>query len=159
MWTEAGYLRLLKETAEYSGQPVAKGRFKHCLAFMKLRGYREERLNWRFTYLGNLQSIADMWKVQVLKGIGIWSPNNPWSFQISRILQQQGLVSYVLSKPVAEVRQRLQLPMHFALYPISDEMSIHESTPPYSIAIGQSALLLDTLAYRLKTKGGELWIC
>jgi CRISPR-associated endonuclease/helicase Cas3 len=30
---------------------------------------------------------------------------------------------------------------------------------PYSIAIGQSALLLDTLAHRFKGKGGEVWIC
>jgi len=53
---------------------------------------------------------------------------------------------------------RLRLPMHFQLYPISDQYSIHEPTQPYSLAFGQSALLLDTLAYTFKSKGGEVWI-
>lgn len=159
MWTEAGYLRKLDDTSKKLGQPIAKGRFRHCIAFMKLKNYRQERLNWRFTYSGNLQEKAETWKVQVLEGVGIWQPDNPWSQGISDKLQKIGLVSYVLPHPVAEVRQRLQLPMHFALYPISDETSIHESTSPYSIAISQAALILDTLAYRFKDKRGELWIC
>lgn len=159
MLTEAGYLRKLDDTSKKLGQPIAKGRFRHCIAFMKLKNYRQERLNWRFTYSGNLQEKAETWKVQVLKDVGIWQPDNPWSQGISHKLQKIGLVSYVLPHPVAEVRQRLQLPMHFALYPISDETSIHESTSPYCIAISQAALILDTLAYRFKDKGGELWIC
>lgn len=159
MWTEAGFLRKLDDTANKLEQPIAKGRFNHCLAFMKLKAYRQERLNWRFTYSGSLKEKADLWKVQVLEGVGIWQPDNPWSHGISRKLERIGLVSYILPRPVAEVRQRLQLPMHFALYPISDESSIHESTSPYSIAIASNALMLDTLAYRLKSKGGEIWIC
>jgi CRISPR-associated endonuclease/helicase Cas3 len=126
---------------------------------MKLRRYREERLNWRFTYDGDLREVAEAWKVQVLTGIGVWQPDNPWIDRISRELRDLGLVSYVLAYPAAEVRQRLQLPMHFGIYPISDESSIHDPVSPYSIAIGQSALLLDTLAYRFKGKGGETWIC
>jgi len=159
MWTEAAFLRKLKETAEVSGKPIAKGRFRHCLAFMKLRGYREERLNWRFNYRGNLQSKAEAWKVQILVGLQIWQPDNFWIGEINRRLLEQALVCYVLPYTVTELRQRLQLPMHFPIYPISDETSIHDTTSPYSIAIGQGALLLDTLAYRFKDKGGETWIC
>ena len=158
-WTQAGFLRSLTETAGRMQQPIAKGRFNHCLGFLKLKNYREERLNWRFTYAGNLQTIAEAWKVQVLVGVEIWQPDNPWISKISEQLRKTGLVSYVLPYPVTEIRQRLQLPMHFALYPISDERSVHDSTSPYSIAIGQAALLLDTLAYRFKAKGGEIWIC
>ena len=158
MWTEAGFMRTLQETSQRWQQPIPKGRFKHCIAFLKLRGYREERLNWRFTYAGNLQAKADAWQVQVLTGITVWQPENPWIVQLNRRLKQQPLVCYILPRPVTEVRQRLQLPMHFQLYPISDETSLHEATSPYSIAIGQSGLLIDTLAFRLKTKGGETWI-
>ena len=61
--------------------------------------------------------------------------------------------------PIAAVRQRLPLPMHFGNYPISDGSSLHSPVSPYSIAIGQSALLLDTLAHRFKGQGGEVWIC
>ena len=158
MWTKAAFIRTLKETVERTGQPIPKGRFEYCLAFMKLRTYREERLNWKFTYPGNLQPIADAWRVQVLKGVEVWQPDNFWVGGINQRLRKQGLVCYVLSRPVTEVRMRLRLPMHFQIYPISDQYSIHEATAPYSIAFGQSALLLDTLAYWLKSEGGEIWV-
>jgi CRISPR-associated endonuclease/helicase Cas3 len=149
------FFRKVKE----ANTAIATKRFDYCLAFMKLKGYREVRSNWRFTYEGDLGELAQAWRVQVLTGIGIWQPDNPWSDRVSRELSSLGCVSYVLPYPVVEVRQRLQLPMHFGIYPISDENSIHNPVSPYSIAIGQSALLLDTLAYRFKDRGGEVWIC
>ncbi|MBD2454643.1 type I-D CRISPR-associated helicase Cas3' [Nostoc sp. FACHB-87] len=158
VWTEADFIRTLKETAARTGQPIAKGRFRHCLAFMKLRSYREERLNWKFTYSSNLEPIADAWKVQVLKGVEIWQPENYWIGAINKKLKQEGLVSYVIRRPVAEVRMRLRLPMHFQIYPISDQYSFHDTNAPYAIAFGHSALLLDTLAYTFKSKGDETWI-
>ncbi|BAY60459.1 DEAD/DEAH box helicase-like protein [Calothrix brevissima NIES-22] len=158
MWTEAAFTRTLKETAQRTGQPIAKGRFAHCLAFIKLRSYREERLNWKFNYLGDLQPIIDAWKVQVLIGIEVWPPENQWIREINKRLKTQGLVCYVLRRPVAEVRMRLRLPMHFQIYPISDKYSVHDANTPYAIAFGHSALLLDTLAYTFKSKGDEIWI-
>ncbi|KPQ39689.1 MAG: CRISPR-associated helicase Cas3 [Phormidium sp. OSCR] len=154
MWTEAGFRRRL----EAIDQPIAKGRFRHCLGFMRLKGYREERLNWRFSYPGSLEAVANSWKVQVLAGVQIWQPENPWIGEINQKLKRQALVSYVVPLPVREVRQRLRLPMHFSIYPIADSYSIHTTTPPYSLAIGQSALLLDVLAGYLKRQGGEIWI-
>jgi CRISPR-associated endonuclease/helicase Cas3 len=158
LWTEAAFGRSLKETAQRTGQPIPKGRFAHCLAFMKLHSYREERLNWKFTYSGDLQPVGDAWKVQVLTGVEIWQPENRWAGEINKRLKNEGLVGYVIRRPVSEVRMRLRLPMHFQIYPISDQYSFHDATAPYSIAFGQSALLLDTLAYSLKDQGGEIWI-
>jgi CRISPR-associated endonuclease/helicase Cas3 len=156
--TKEEFMRSLFQTAERLGQPIPKGRFAHCLAFMKLRTYREERLNWRFTYSGKLDAIADAWKVQVLTGIEVWQPENYWIGEINKRLRKEALVCYVLRRPVAEVRSRLRLPMHFAIYPISDRYSFHDAVAPYSIAFSQSALLLDTLAYSFKSKGDEIWI-
>jgi CRISPR-associated endonuclease/helicase Cas3 len=158
LWTEAGFMRLLEDTVKRSGQPIAKGRFKYCLAFMKLKAYREERLNWKFHFPGNLDGLADGWKVQVLRGVEIWQPDNRWAGEINKRLRAQALVGYVLRRPVSEVRQRLRLPMHFQIYPIGDNFSFHDATAPYSVAFGQSALLLDTLAYQFKSDGGEVWI-
>jgi len=155
LWTEAAFLRSLQEIATRTQQPIAKGRFAHCLAFMKLVSYREERSNWKFTYPGDLTEPANAWKVQVLTGLQIWQPDNRWAGDLNKRLRQQGLVCYLLRRPVSEVRVRLQLPMHFQIYPISDQHSIHDAIAPYAIAFGQSALLLDTLAYRFKTKGGD----
>lgn len=157
LWTEAAFMRSLKETAERTGQLIPKGRFSHCFAFMKLQAYREERSNWKFAYSGDLGVIADAWKVQVLSGIEIWQPENRWAGEVNKRLRQQGLVCYVIRRPVTEVRMRLRLPMHFQIYPISDHYSFHDANAPYAIAFGQSALLLDTLAYQFKS-GGEIWI-
>lgn len=158
MWTETAFIEMLKETAQRIGQPIPKGRFAHCLAFMKLRSYREERLNWKFIYSEDLQVIADAWKVQILKGIEIWQPENRWIEEINKCLRKKALVCYVIRRPVSDVRMRLRLPMHFQIYPISDRYSFHDVTAPYAIAFGHSALLLDTLAYTLKSKGDEVWI-
>ena len=158
LWTEAAFLRSLDATSKRIGQPIPKGRFAHCLAFMKLKAYREERLNWKFSFPGGLEKIADAWKVQVLQGIEVWQPDNRWAGEINKKLRNQALVSYVLRRPVGEVRQRLRLPMHFQIYPISDHYSFHDAIAPYSVAFGQSALLLDTLAYQFKSEGGEIWI-
>lgn len=156
--TKEWFMGQLQQTAERRGQPIAKGRFKYCLTFLKLRSYREERLNWRFTYSGDLQLLADAWKVQVLTGIEVWQPDNYWIGEINKRLKKEALVCYVLRRPVAEVRSRLRLPMHFGIYPISDSYSLLDGTSPYSIAFSQSALLLDTLAYSFKSNGGEIWI-
>ena len=142
MWTEAGFMRRLQQME----MAIAKGRFRYCLGFMKLKGYREERLNWRFLYPGSLEAVANSWQVQVLTGVELWQPENPWIGGINVKLKRQGLVSYVVPLPMREVRQRLRLPMHFSIYPIADSGSIHTTTPPYSLAIGQAALLLDVLA-------------
>lgn len=156
--SKATFMQMLEATEKRIGQVIPKGQFAHCLAFMKLRAYREERLNWKFAYSGNLSAIADAWRVQVLTGLEIWQPDNRWAGEINKQLRKQGLVSYVLHRPVNEVRQRLRLPMHFQIYPISDQYSFHDATAPYSVAFGQSALLLDTLAYQFKNEGGEIWI-
>ncbi|MCU0551400.1 MAG: type I-D CRISPR-associated helicase Cas3' [Leptolyngbya sp. Prado105] len=157
MLTKAEFMRMLEAVEQRSGQAIPKGRFAHCLAFMKLKAYREERVNWKFVYSGDLQAISHAWKVQVLTGIEIWQPENRWASEINQKLRQEGLVCYVLPRSVQEVRQRLMLPIHFQIYPIADQYSLHDA-PPYAIAFGQSALLLDTLAYQFKSNGGAIWI-
>lgn len=157
MWTEAQFTRRLADTSRKLGMPIAKGRFRHCLGFMKLTGYREERLNWKFCYSGDLSEMANAWRVQVLSGLEIWQPDNRWILEVNRRVRSQVLVAYVLRHPAIEVRRQLQLPMHFAIYPIADGGSLYTATPPYSIAIGQAALLVDTLAARLKSRGDEAW--
>ncbi|NJR24619.1 MAG: type I-D CRISPR-associated helicase Cas3' [Richelia sp. CSU_2_1] len=156
---EKAFLQLRQDTATRCNMAIPKGRFNYCLGFMKLLSYREERLNWKFTYPEDLKPIADAWKVQVLAGIQVWQPENYWIAEINKRLKKQAIVTYILPRPTIEVRRRLQLPMHFQIYPISDRTSIHDTTAPYSIAIGQSALLIDTLAHWLKSKGDEIWIC
>jgi CRISPR-associated endonuclease/helicase Cas3 len=157
--TEAAFMRSLKETSERTGRPIPKSRFEYCMGFMKLLSYREERSNWKFTYNGDLKEVADSWKVQVLSGIGVWQPDNRWIDKVNERLKKQAIVAYVLNRPVSEIKARLLLPMHFQIYGICDQQTLLDPVPSYAIAFGQSALLLDTLAYTFKNKkGGEIWI-
>ena len=153
VWTKAEFLRSLDETAKATGKPIPKGRFEYCLIFLKLRSYREERLNWKFTYPGSLATYTT--QVKVMTGLEVWQPDNPWASELNKKLKQQGLVSYIAAQTVPDIRYQLRLPMHFQIYPVSDRSSYHETKPPYSVAFGQSALLLDTLGYRLKQKSNE----
>jgi CRISPR-associated endonuclease/helicase Cas3 len=159
MITEAEFRRQIDTTIARTGQPIAKGRFNYCLGFTKLHGYREERLDWRFTYPAEaLQSATDDYRVQILLGVQVWQPQNRWIEQINQCLGKQALVSYVLRCPAIEARRRLRLPMHFPLYPI-DEVGRRDRQAAYAIAFGQAALLLETVAYRIKSEGKEIWIC
>lgn len=157
--TKAEFMRLLKETSERTGQPIPQSRFDYCMGFMKLLSYRDERSNWRFTYNGDLKEIADSWKVQVLSGIGIWQSDNRWIGKVNERLKEKAIVAYVLNRSVSEIKARLLLPMHFQIYGICAQQTLLDPVPSYAIAFGQSALLLDTLAYTFKNKkGGEIWI-
>ncbi len=155
---KAEFDRLIDGAEQKTGEKIAKGRFRHCFGFMKLRGYHEERLNWKFIYSGDLLNLINRWQVQVLAGFEIWQPENRWIGSINKRLVTQGMVVYLLPRPVSEVRARLQLPMHFQIYPICDQKSLNDSKAPYSLAFGQSALLIDTLAHYFKQKEGNAWI-
>ncbi|NJK63298.1 MAG: type I-D CRISPR-associated helicase Cas3', partial [Synechococcaceae cyanobacterium SM2_3_1] len=102
--SKAAFLRELHQTAVQTGQAIAQGGFEYCLAFLRVRAYRTQPLRWRFVYAGSLAAVAATWRVQVLVGVGIWQPDNPWIREMDRRLRQQALVSYVVPMPVAEVR-------------------------------------------------------
>ncbi|MEN8447087.1 MAG: type I-D CRISPR-associated helicase Cas3', partial [Cyanobacteria bacterium J06555_13] len=117
VWTKEAFMRSLQETAEATGRPIPKGRFEHCLIFLKLRAYREERLNWKFTFPGDLAMHTH--QVKVLTGLKIWQPDNLWTSGLNRKLEQQGIVCYTVAQTVANIRYQLRLPMHFQIYPVS----------------------------------------
>jgi len=55
------------------------------------------------------------------------------------------------------LRAKCGLPIHFQAYALSDQPE--DRKPPYTIAFGRSALLLETLIWHLKPKEDEGWIC
>lgn len=144
--SEVEFMELLQATAISRKNHLPRGKFKRCLAWMKFRSYREEQWDWRFTYPGDLKEIAESKKVQILLGIQVWQLKNDWISQLNLRLKQQALVGYILHCTVTEVRQKFHLPMHFEIYPISEQTDVSDLIAPYSVAFGESALLLDTIA-------------
>jgi CRISPR-associated endonuclease/helicase Cas3 len=133
---------------------ITTTKFEQCLCYLKITGYREIRENWHFYYPGrDLGTITKSGKVQVLKGLEVNAGIN----QISRALSKQNLVCYISDYERSHLRKTLGLPIHFQAYALSNRMD--DKKPPYTIAFGQSALLLETLIWYWKPKEDDLWIC
>jgi CRISPR-associated endonuclease/helicase Cas3 len=99
-----------------------------------------------------LSAIAKSGKVQVLKGLEVTTGN-----KISSALSTRGLVCYISDRDRMTLRAKCGLPIHFQAYALSDQPE--DRRPPYTIAFGRSALLLETLIWHLKPKEDEGWIC
>jgi len=139
---------------------LATSRFNKdkVLCYLKLTGYREVRENWQFYYSGDdISEIAKSGKVQILKGLEVWQPQGSGLNDVSKALSRQGLVCFISDHDRATIRAKLGLPIHFQAYSLSDR--VNDTKPPYAIAFGQSALLLETLTWHWKPQEDEGWIC
>ncbi|HBE16639.1 MAG TPA: type I-D CRISPR-associated helicase Cas3' [Cyanobacteria bacterium UBA11149] len=133
---------------------LASSRFDEALCYLKLTGYRELREDWQFYYSGDdLKDMSKSGKVQIIKGLEVTGGIN----QISRKLANRGLVCFISDCDRATLRGKLGLPIHFQAYRLSDRAE--ERKPPFTIAFGRSALLLETLIWHWKPKEDEGWIC
>jgi CRISPR-associated endonuclease/helicase Cas3 len=128
-------------------------RFQDALCYLALKNYREVRENWHFYHAGNVAELARLGKVQILKGLEVTAGENA----ISRALYRHGVVCYISDRRRDDLRAKLGLPMQFQAYGLSDHPD--DRSPPYTIAFGQSALMLETLTWRWKLKEDEGWIC
>lgn len=138
--------------AKKAGVPTR--RFEdYALCYLRLLDYRVVRENWHFHYSGDMSQIIHLGKVQVLKGLEVTSGEN----SISRALYRRGLVCYISDRCRSDLRAKLGLPMQFQAYGLSDRPD--DRDPPYTIAFGQAALLLETLVWHWKGKSEEVWIC
>ncbi len=133
---------------------VATRRFEdYSLCHLRLLGYRDVRENWHFYHDGDVSQLARLGKVQVLKGLHVTIGENA----ISKALYRRGIVCYISDRRRDELRAKLGLPMQFQAYGLSDCRD--DRDPPYTIAFGQSALMLETLVWHWKDKEDEGWIC
>lgn len=128
------------------------------LCYLKLTGYREVREDWQFyCSRDDISEIAKSGKVQVLKGLEVWQPQGSGLNDVSKALSRQGLVCFISDHDRATIRAKLGLPIHFQAYSLSDR--VNDTKPHYTIAFGQSALLLETLIWHWKPREDEGWIC
>lgn len=134
---------------------VTRKRFQsdNVLCYLRLRDYREVRENWHFYHVGNVGELSRLGKVQILKGLEVTAGENA----ISKALYRRGMVCYISDRRRDELRAKLGLPMQFQAYGLSNRPD--DRDPPYTIAFGQSALMLETLIWSWKPKEDEGWIC
>lgn len=134
-------------------QGLSTKRFKDALCYLRLIDYREVRENWHFYHDGNVGELAQLGSVQVLKGLQITVGANA----ISKALYARKIVCYICDRRRDDLRATLGLPMQFQAYGLSDRPD--DRNPPYTIAFGKSALMLETLTCCWKGKGNVSWIC
>lgn len=128
-------------------------RFEDVLCYLRLLNYREVRDNWHFYHTGDVGELARLGKVQVLKGLEVTAGANA----IAKALYRKGIVCYISDRRRDDLRAKLGLPMQFPAYGLSDRLD--DRDPPYTIAFGKSALMLETLTWRWKPKEDVGWIC
>ncbi|TBR58762.1 type I-D CRISPR-associated helicase Cas3' [Westiellopsis prolifica IICB1] len=139
---------------------VRTTRFQEALCCLKLTGYREVREDWRFYYPEDISDIVKSGKVQVLKNLEIRQPHGSGINKISDAISGRGLVCFISDCDRAYLRAKLGLPIHFQAYSLADKYSSDDKkSPPYTIAFGKSALMLETLLWFWKPKKDEGWIC
>jgi CRISPR-associated endonuclease/helicase Cas3 len=141
----------LKERAKRASLP--KQRFEDALCYLRLLNYRDVRENWHFYHAGGVSELARLGKVQILKGLQVTTGANA----ISNALYRRGIVCFISDRSREELRAKLGLPMQFQAYGLSDRPE--DRAPPYTIAFGKSALMLETLTWRWKPKEDSGWIC
>ena len=139
--------------AQKPGVSLQRFQSDNVLCYLRLQDYREVRENWHFYYAGNIGELSRLGKVQILKGLEVTAGENA----ISKALYRRGIVCYISDHRRDELRAKLGLPMQFQAYGLSDRPD--DRDPPYTIAFGQSALMLETLTWFWKPKEDEGWIC
>jgi CRISPR-associated endonuclease/helicase Cas3 len=131
-------------------------RFQDALCYLKLKDYRHVRENWYFYYAqDDFSTIKRLGRVQILKGLEIEGTDIPT--QLRRAIRQRGLVCFISDRDRTTLRTKLGLPMQFQAYGLSDHTD--DPNPPYTIAFGQSALMLETSIWHWKPKESTAWIC
>lgn len=151
LWDKSDFM----QQAESAG--VTTKRFDETLCYLKLTGCRDVREDWYFYRSGNLREIAQSGKIQVLKNLEICQPHGYGINHISDRLGNRGLVCFISDRDRNQLRATLGLPFHFQAYPLTDRPD--DRSPPYTIAFGQDALLLETLIWHYKPKEDEGWFC
>ncbi|PSB54397.1 type I-D CRISPR-associated helicase Cas3', partial [Chamaesiphon polymorphus] len=138
---------LFLSMAKKAGLPT--NRFEEKLCYLQVNNFREVRENWYFYYAGDdLSAIRRMGEVQILSGLEI--EGTDLSTQLRKAVYEKGLVCYVSDRDRAYIRTKLGLPMQFQAYGLSDRTD--DKSPPYTIAFGQSALMLEALIHYWKPK-------
>jgi len=153
-WMEkAEFIRKAQETG------AMRPRFENVLCYLKLTGYRDAPEDWRFYICEDLANSALLAKIQVLQGLEVWQPQGREINQINLALRRHGLVAYISDQDRLTLRAKLGLPIHFQVYGLADKYSLHDrGLPPYTIAFGKSALILESLLRFWKPKEDMGWI-
>jgi CRISPR-associated endonuclease/helicase Cas3 len=130
-------------------------RFQDALCYLKLKDYRDVRENWYFYYAqDDFSTVKQLGRVQILKDLEIEGTDIPT--RLRRAVSQRGMVCFVSDRDRTTLRTKLGLPMQFQAYGLSDRTD--DPNPPYTIAFGQSALMLETSICYWKPKEDRAWI-
>ncbi|NTV62587.1 MAG: type I-D CRISPR-associated helicase Cas3' [Oscillochloris sp.] len=86
----------------------------------------------------------------LLTGLSIKQPRNEETKLLNMILRKQRVVGYITKKEPKELRRKLRLPSFFPLSIVHDSYE-----QPYTLALGQAALLLEAEALWMKKKDEE----
>lgn len=130
--------------------------FDYTSLFLEVNGFLDRPARWRFFLDCDLEEL-DTSRVLVLKGFHVLDLLTEYQNRLNAKLRQQRLVCYLLKVNRFDVKYQRALPLLFPVYPLADENSMHDASPPFSVAFGQEALMLESLFFFVKDQS-KGWI-
>ncbi|MEM2890677.1 MAG: type I-D CRISPR-associated helicase Cas3' [Candidatus Hadarchaeum sp.] len=155
-WRIAGVLdrEEFLEKAEAIG--ISKKPFDYASLFLEVNGFLDRPSRWRF-YLDYDLGELNLSRVLVLKGFRVLNVESDYQNRLNTKLRQQRLVCYILEMDRFDVKFSRALPLLFPVYPLADQYSMNDPNPPFSVAFGQEALMLESLFFFVKSSS-KGWI-
>lgn len=123
--------------------------FDYASLFLEVNSFLARPARWKF-YLNCDLGELNLSHALVLKGFYVIDIESDYQIKLNNKLQRQRLVCYILEMNRFDVKYRRALPLLFPIYPLADIRSMSDLNPPFSVAFGQEALLLESLFYRAK---------
>lgn len=140
--------------AEETG--VFTKQFDYASLFLEVNGFLARPARWKF-YLDCDLGELNLSRVLAVKGFHVIDIESDYQNRLNNKLQRQRLVCYILEMNRFDVKYRRALPLLFPVYPLADRYSMNDSNPPFSVAFGQEALMLESLFFYVKNQS-KGWI-
>lgn len=134
--------------ADTSG--ISPNKFKYCKLFLIVERYRDYPAYWSF-YRDDLTGLP-IDRVRSVTGLSVINTDCNVENEINQRLMRMKLVQYIISTDAFNAKRRASLPQLFPLYSLRDHYTRSNHTTNHSIALGQEALLTETVLRNLKEK-------
>jgi CRISPR-associated endonuclease/helicase Cas3 len=133
--------------AEVRRRGLSEHGFRRQLLYTRVRRYTDEREDYVLGLKRDLLNREEwLHHAQAFKGFYIKESRQPWIDAVNRALKAVRLVCVLSDKKAHDLKRQLWLPLLFPIYRLYD---LYDSE--FSVAFGQSALLLESLLFYRKT--------
>jgi CRISPR-associated endonuclease/helicase Cas3 len=150
-WRISGVLDREEFLSKAEKVGVFTKQFDYASLFLEVNGFLDYPARWKF-YLNCDLGEVNLSRALVLKGFRVINIESDYQNRLNTKLQRHRLVCYIIEMSRFDVKYRRALPLLFPVYPLADRYSMNDASPPFSVAFGQEALMLESIFFYVKDK-------